>query len=124
MKTRNKIHVDPTKRGNPNGGESEDTRLNHQNAGKSGIHGTRACAIKERKREYTGRRGFLRVRRGGRRRGSCVARIVDAGITDAGIADAEVADVGVADAGFASHRCLKREVCVQVRTQGERGRGC
>ena len=55
----------------------------------------------------------------GRRRGSRVA-----GIADAGIADAEVADAGVADAEFASHRCHKREVCVQVRTRGERGRGC
>ena len=71
-----KTHDDPTKRGNPNGGESEDTRitneigsheesentritnkivrqedseitrLNHRKAEKSGIHGTRARAIK------------------------------------------------------------------------------
>ena len=46
MKTWNKVHVDPTKRGNPNGGESENTRLNHRKAEKSGIHGTRARAIK------------------------------------------------------------------------------
>ena len=45
MKTWSKTHVDPTKRGNPNGGESENTRLNHQKAEKSGIHGTRARAI-------------------------------------------------------------------------------
>jgi len=35
MKTWNKIHVDPTKRGNPNGGESEDTRLNQPEMPKS-----------------------------------------------------------------------------------------
>ena len=45
MKTLSKTHVDPTKRGNPNGGESEDTRLNHWNVEKSEIHGTRARAI-------------------------------------------------------------------------------
>ena len=69
------MHVDPTKRENPNGGESENThitnkivrqedseitritneigsqeesentRLNHRKAEKSGIHGTRARAI-------------------------------------------------------------------------------
>ena len=32
------------------------------------------------------------------------------------IADAGIADAGIADAGFASHRCHKREVCVQART--------
>ena len=26
------MHIDPTKRGNPNGGESENTRLNHRKA--------------------------------------------------------------------------------------------
>jgi len=46
MKTWNKIHVDPTKRGNPNGGESENTRLNYRNVENSEIHGTRARVIK------------------------------------------------------------------------------
>jgi len=34
-----------------------------------------------------------------------------------------IADAKIADAGFASQRCHRREVCVQVRTRGERGRG-
>ena len=69
MKTWSKTYVDPTKRGNPNGGESEDTRLNHRKAEKSGIYGIRARAIiiiiykyleeeSEEERGDTGRRGF------------------------------------------------------------------
>ena len=42
-------------------------------------------------------------------------READAGGRCGKIADAGIADAGIADAGFASHRCHKREVCVQVR---------
>ena len=64
-----------------------------------------------------------KVRRGGCRRGRRVAGIADAGITDAGVASRRSHNAGLADAGFASQRCLKREICVQVRTRGKRGRG-
>ena len=43
--------------------------------------------------------------------------------TDVGVASRRSHHAGLADAGFASQRCLKREICVQVRTRGKRGRG-
>ena len=69
---------------------------------------------KSMERECSGETRVLKVGRENSRRGNSVARI----------ADTEITDAGIADAGFASHRCHKREVYVQVRTRGERGRGC
>ena len=122
MKTWNKIHVDPTKRGNPNGGESEDTRLNHRKCRKvrnPWNSRTRHKIIiykymereseeerervRERKREKPRERKghretrVMRARRGGRRRGSRVAGIADAVITDAGVASRRSHKRGVRD---------------------------